>query len=228
MTERILSDADFAKRLIEGCRDVGVDVDSSAIPNMYTQFQLLIHWNRKINLTGLTDPETIVVKHFVDSLLPLNQIPKRARVLDIGSGPGFPGLPLAVARPDLRVVLSEAVAKKRVFLAQVLRAIGSTSIAVVGRSTELEAEPALTGVFDLVTTRALGDLTRIAKTAKPFLADGGAVFAWKGKKAAAEIDEHSPALERLGYTSGIEIEAALPVTGDARAIVVLRRKAAPA
>ena len=190
---------------------------------MFVHFQLLEKWNRRINLTGLTDAGAILTTHFIDSLTLADLPDANARVLDVGSGAGFPGLPLAVIRRDLTVVLSEAHARKREFQEQAIRLLALDRVSVIGRSSDHTAAPLLRETFHVVVSRALGGFDRILAAAVPFLRADGRVLAMKGPQALDELAEHAGMIERMGFVARVVREMVLPESGKTRLIVALER-----
>ena len=141
----------------------------------------LLQWNRVTNLTTITDPLDVALKHYVDALAAAPWIGDRARVLDAGSGGGFPGIPLAILRSDLSVTLVDSVRKKVSFLKHAIRTLGLSGIdAVHGRLEDLCLLPEYRGKFDRVVCRAFSSLEDFANLALPFLAPGGCLLAMKG------------------------------------------------
>lgn len=184
---------------------------------------LLVEWNEKINLTAITDPEGIAVKHFLDSVLPLTmfEIPQNATVIDVGTGAGFPGIPMKIMRDDLNLTLMDSLNKRVNFLSEVC-----TSIGITADCTHERAEDSGAGVkrekFDIATARAVARLSVLAEYCLPFVKVGGAFVALKGTDCADEIKEAYTAIKTLGGKTEKVIEYALP-TGDKRTLVVIRK-----
>jgi 16S rRNA (guanine527-N7)-methyltransferase len=174
------------KEIIQtGARSLAIDVDARQIDQFAMYAGELIKWNRKINLTAITDPAALAVKHFLDSIAPAALIPTGASVLDIGSGAGFPGIPLKIVRPDLRVTLNDAVRKKVNFQKHVIRTLGLENI----ESHQIRAEQFSTeNPFDVVITRALSALTEFVTLALPLLAEDGVMLALKGIPTGARAE----------------------------------------
>jgi len=161
-----------------GAGALAIDVDQAQIDRFVLYADELMKWNRKINLTAITDPQALAVRHFLDSIAPSGLIPPGASLLDIGSGAGFPGIPLKIVRPDLRVTLIDAVRKKVNFQKHIIRTLGLENIGSHQiRAQEFAAE----NPFDVVITRALSTLTEFVRLALPLLAQDGVILAWKGK-----------------------------------------------
>jgi len=174
-------------------------------PLQLDQFEIylkeLAHWNQRINLTSVVGYEEVQVKHFLDSLTVALAVPgglaSAGSVIDVGAGAGFPGLPLKVAFPHLRLVLVESVGKKADFLRHVVSILGLSGVEVyTGRAERLAHEPELREAFDVVATRALAGLAVLAEYTLPFCREGGLMVALKH----GGID-----MELAGATHGIEV-----------------------
>ncbi len=147
----------------------------------------LVKWNRKINLTAILNPLDMAVKHFIDSMAPAAMIPGRARVIDIGSGGGFPGLPLKAARPDLSVVMIDASRKKTNFLKHVIRKTGLENIeAIHGRAEDIAGDISNKGSFDVAVCRAFSSIENFILKGMPFVSQNGFLIALKGKAGEEE------------------------------------------
>lgn len=223
-------DSDAWRRVvIAGAAQLGVEVSDEQVRCMAVHAGELLTWNRISNLTAITDPMQVAVKHVVDSLAPVAMIPPRASVLDAGAGGGFPGLPIKIVRPDLTITLVDSVRKKISFLNYVIGKLHLSGIrGVHGRLEDLAAHPAYRGRFDMVVCRAFSSLADFARLTLPFLCAGGSLLALKGPQAEHdhEIDEIDPsgALILAGTRFRIRIQRyTLPVLGDERRLVRLTR-----
>ena len=157
--------------------------------------KLLLEWNEKFNLTTITDHEEIKAKHFYDSLTAEKFLEKGARVLDIGSGAGFPGIPLKIVRDDISLKLIDSVNKKVVFLNEVIKALGLKDAA----AEHVRAEDMDKGQkYDVAVTRAVAELRTVIEYALPYLKTGGIMIAYKSEKAEEEILNAENALDVLG------------------------------
>ena len=162
--------------------------------------QALVDYNKKVNLTAITDPEGILVKHFLDSLLLLNAVPvpAGASVCDVGTGAGFPGMCLAIARPDLRVTLFDSVNKKLEFLRAFSREAGVPVEIVTVRAEEAGRDPAYRERFDLCTARAVAQLNQLAEYCVPLVKPGGIFAPMKAPLGAEEAQRGIGAAANLG------------------------------
>ena len=185
----IIGSHEWSQLIVDGARVFGLGLDRRHTDRFAAHAEELLHWNKTINLTTIIDPYQVAVKHFVDSLAPARLMSPGAAVLDIGSGGGFPGIPLKVAIPSLAVTLVDASRKKANFLKHVIRTLELEGIeALCIRAEDLAAEPAQRKSFDFITSRALTDLTSFIRQALPLLASTGAIIALKGKVDQTEAE----------------------------------------
>jgi 16S rRNA (guanine527-N7)-methyltransferase len=174
----------WRQTLIEGARALGLDLSADQALSMQRHALELLQWNRVTNLTTIDDPLEVALKHYVDSLAVAPWINAGARVLDAGSGGGFPGIPLHIMRPDLSVSMVDSVRKKVSFLKHAIRTLGLSGLyAFHGRLEELSVLPAFRGRYAVVVCRAFSSLQDFARLALPFLSPGGSLLAMKGPQA---------------------------------------------
>ncbi len=192
---------------------------------------LLVEWNAaRMNLTRLVSPQDIAVKHFLDSLalFRVQTPPSNARVLDVGTGAGLPGLALKIARPDLRVTLMDSTAKKLTFCRAVADDLSLENIDTVhARAEDAAKNPKLAGQFDWVVARAVAPLASLLPWLAPFAAPGGLLLSLKGIAADSERTSARAVVKRLSLTLN-DYSVRLPEAGEVigRQIVVARRKGA--
>lgn len=210
-----------AKELLKtGASELGISLTPEQLTSLDTFAEELKKWNKKINLTAITDDQDIAVKHLVDSLSLLKVVQGEGRLLDIGSGGGFPCIPVKIVDPALDVVSVDAVVKKISFQKQAARLLKLDNFqALHVRAETLAADYA--GAFDWVVSRAFSDIPSFVEMALPVLKDGGRIVAMKGKNAAEEVAAAEDALVKFG----VKVEAVqnfpLPHSGDARSLVVM-------
>lgn len=201
---------------------LALTVDRAALERLEWLGGELLRWNRTHNLTAITAPDEVREKHLVDSLTLLPLLGTAARLLDLGSGAGFPGLPLKIVRPGLEVVSVDAVGKKIAFQRHVARQLGLNGFSAVhGRAEELPGSPLCQARFDVVTARALGSLPLLARLAAPCLAPGGRLIAMKGADGEAELAEAETELATLGFACSDRHRLCLPASGAERVLLVL-------
>lgn len=179
--------------------------------------EMLRERNEKINLTAITEPEEVKVKHFLDSCSAAELLPGGASVLDIGSGAGFPGLPLKIVRPDLTVTLLDSVNKKVAFVSDVVAELKLSGVTAV--HARIEDFPHK-GEYDAVVSRAVAELSTLAEYALPFVKIGGAFIAYKSEKAESEAEAAASAITLLGGRIR-EIREAFVAAGLTRKLIII-------
>jgi 16S rRNA (guanine527-N7)-methyltransferase len=208
--------------IIDGAQQWGITIDKRISAAFAVHAAELLHWNRKINLTTITDPRAVAIKHFLDSLAPAQFIPDRARLLDIGSGGGFPGIPLKILKPSLSLFLIDGIRKKVNFLKYVLRTLHlDRSEALQIRAEKLQEDPEFGHSFDIIISRALSDLNFFVNCSLPLLAKQGTIIGIKGKIDQNELDELRA--ENLGDRFALGIEKYnLPSMHAQRSIIIIK------
>jgi len=214
----------FEQVLRSGIETLALSVDEPSIARLVQFADRLTAWNRKVNLTAITDPAEMAEKHFLDSLVLLPALEGRATLLDIGSGAGLPGMAVACARPGLLVTCCDSVGKKMAFVKAISSELG---LKVRGLPVRASGDPARDGlpISDVVVSRALADPDRWMALGAPYVATGGLLLAMLGKGA-----ERSH-LESLGAAHGFELlgvdQFELPFSHAARAVVRWGRLGVP-
>lgn len=168
--------------------------------NKFEQFKdLLIEWNKKINLTTITDENEILIKHFIDSLIPLKYIDNQAKVLDMGTGAGFPGIPTKIAKPDINITLVDAVNKKITYLNDVKEKLELKNIELIhSRAEALARDKKYRESFDIVISRALANMSTLSEYLLPFLKVGGKAIYIKGPNIEQELEESKKCIDLMG------------------------------
>lgn len=193
--------------LAEGAKEIGVSLAPPQLDQFEAYFRELADWNRRMNLTSVVEYEDVQIKHFLDSLTVILGVPgglaSLESVVDVGAGAGFPGFPLKLAFPHLRLALVESVGKKAEFLRHVVSVLGLSGVDVyTGRAESLAHEATLREAFDLVATRALAGLSVLLEYTLPFCREGGVMVALKHGGIDAELAGAGHALEVLGGRIG--------------------------
>lgn len=208
--------------LVAGVVELGLSLSGAQLAALNLFAEELKKWNKKINLTAINDDEGIAVKHLVDSLSLLKVVRGPGRLLDIGSGGGFPCIPVKIAQPDLDILSVDAVVKKISFQKQAVRLLKLTGFnAMHVRAETLAAEYA--DYFDWIVSRAFSDIPSFVAMALPLLKSDGRMVAMKGRNAAEEVAAAGAALADMGARVESVQEFLLPGTKDARALVVMAK-----
>jgi 16S rRNA (guanine527-N7)-methyltransferase len=190
------------EKLISGAKKLGLSLNSRQLEQFNVYYQELVDWNRRLNLTAITDYEGVQIKHFLDSLtvtLAWQQVIANLRLIDVGTGAGIPGLPLKILLPDIRLVLLDSTAKKAVFLHHLKQKLGLNDIEIiVGRAEEVAHETQYREKFDVVLSRAVASLPTLVELTLPFCTVGGSFIAQKKGTIDLELSRASQAISLLG------------------------------
>ncbi|WP_395754206.1 16S rRNA (guanine(527)-N(7))-methyltransferase RsmG [uncultured Megasphaera sp.] len=216
----------FQNDLIHAMEAMGLVLEDYQIRQFCRFEEMLLETNRVMNLTAITDPGEVAVKHMADSLSCYDEryFPKDASLLDLGTGAGFPGIPLAIFRPDLTVTFFDSLQKRLNFLNEVCRETGLRKVAFLhGRAEEMAHQEAYREQFDLVTSRAVARLSILCEWALPYVRNNGLFIALKGAQYEEEIKEASNALRILGGTLEEVRPVTLPGLSDKRAVLYIRK-----
>jgi 16S rRNA (guanine527-N7)-methyltransferase len=203
---------------------LGITLDERQMQLLETYASEMLAWNRNMNLTAITDPQQVRQKHFLDSLSCLLVLPvKPGRVIDVGSGAGFPGLVLRIVRPDLQLMLVDSVAKKTGFLSHIVQVLGLRDVTMVtARAEKLGQDLVHRQTYDWALARALAPMPVLVEYLLPLVRVGGSLLAQKGADAAREVEGAGAALAELGG----ELEQVLPVGlpgGEEHSLVVVKK-----
>ncbi len=207
--------------LMSGAAELGIALLPAQLDAFLLYAAELRKWNRKINLTSITDERDVIVKHFLDSLAYFKGFTTAAnvRLLDMGSGAGFPGIPLKIACPELEITLVESVKKKAAFLRHIIRTIALAQVEV--RDVRIEELPdSLQKSYDVVTARAFADIETAAVFGAPFLKTGGCLVLSRGGEEEAE----EPVLSRIGFVCKTKHSLTIPHSDFRRVIWLLEKK----
>ena len=197
--------------------------------NQYEQFQkyfeLLAEWNEKMNLTAITDESGVALKHFADSLSLLNfvDIPQNSSLADVGTGAGFPGVVLKIARPDIKLTLIDSLNKRLVFLGEVCAQLGIEAELIHSRAEDGARDEKLRESFDFAVSRAVARMNVLSEYCLPYVKVGGAFCAMKGAQANEEFKESLNAINTLGGKLENKYFFELPENVGERAIAVVRK-----
>jgi len=208
--------------LDEGASAFNLQFSDKQIGHFYQHMTALIAWSQKTNLTAICDPYEMAVKHFLDSIAPVRYCDAMTRVLDMGSGAGFPGLPLKVWHPDIHLTMADAVRKKVSFLKHVIRLLGvKNTRALHTRVEDLPRNPGI-APFDTIVCRAYGNLKYIVECALPLMSETGQILIWKGRKPEEELRTLQPLSESLSSGLWLRVETyRLPFIEAQRTLVMI-------
>ncbi len=214
--------------LITGASRLGLNLSPAQVSSFQTYYEVLVDWNHRVNLTAITDYRDVQVKHFVDSLtivlaLP-RPIPAGLKLIDVGSGGGFPGLPLKIMFPQIELVLLESTNKKADFLRIMVQMLTLEGVKVVtGRAEETARLPDYREQFDVAVARGLAEMPVLAELTLPFCRVGGHFIAQKKGDIRGELDKSLKAIDILGGRLSELKAIALPELTDSRCLVIVEK-----
>lgn len=202
--------------------EIGISLADDKIDQFDKYFNFLLEYNEKVNLTAITDPAEIQRKHFLDSLYLLKEmdIPLNASLIDVGTGAGFPGVPLKIVRKDIDLTLLDGLNKRLIFLEQLAQMIDQDNKIVHGRAEQLSLKASYRERFDLATARAVASLSVLCEYCLPYVKIGGVFAAYKGPDIESEAAHAERAISLLGGKLAVIKEYELP-GGDRRTLVLI-------
>ena len=184
-----MNQAEWQTQLENGAAALGLRLTAATSHGFYVHMREMQHWNRRINLTAISDPGEIAIKHFLDAIAPSELIPDQARLLDVGSGAGFPGIPLKIVRPGCHLTMIDSARKRVHFLRHVIRQLELVQVEVHhGRIEAFAQIPGNETQFDIVVSRAFTRAADLARMVRPLLQNGAALMMWKGPDIRDELD----------------------------------------
>lgn len=207
-----MEDRCVRERLQAGLERLGVAADGVTLDRLARYHALLTEWNARIDLTAVLEPEEMVDRHYLDSAAPLalDLIPQGARVIDVGTGAGLPGIPLCILRPDLRVTLLDAQRKRVTFLQAAIEALDLPAQAVHMRAEDAARDEARREAYDVAVSRAVAATPTLLELTLPFVRVGGRAIAWKGPGLQAELEQARRAAHLLGGALEGVLDAPVP------------------
>lgn len=212
-----------------GLKELNISYSDKQVDQFIRFYELLVERNKVMNLTGITDFEDVIHKHFLDSLCLVKALPdvsnkKECKILDLGTGAGFPGIPLKIMFPDLDLVLLDSLNKRILFLQDVIEQLDLHKIiAVHGRAEELARKKEYRQRFDYCVSRAVSNLSSLSEYCLPFVKVGGNFISYKSADISGELKQSAKAVSVLGGELKKNIEFQLPGAEDGRSLVVIEK-----
>ena len=216
----------FREILDQAAREYGVLLTNEQMISFTKYFETLIEWNEKVNLTAITDPQDVAVKHMIDSLSCYDEaiFKNGATIIDVGTGAGFPGLPLKIYRPDLKLTLFDSLNKRILFLQAVVDILGITDIQFIhSRAEDGGKNKLFRERYDIAVSRAVARLNVLCEWCLPFVAVGGFFIALKGQQYSLEVKEAQGTIQLLGGEITKMKNIKLPGLDDVRAVIYIKK-----
>lgn len=215
----------FSQIMQEEAKKIGIELDAKQIHQFYGYMMLLLEWNEKMNLTAITEPKEIVVKHFMDSLTIYPYLSKGKKVIDVGTGAGFPGIPYAILDSNASILLADSLQKRTIFLEAVKKELGLENVSIFhGRAEDLGKDSTYREQFDFAVSRAVAPLPILLEYLIPFVKKDGYCICMKGSNGKAELEASKNALKVLGAEVIEEKEFLLLDTDMKRTIFKIRKE----
>jgi 16S rRNA (guanine(527)-N(7))-methyltransferase RsmG len=210
--------------LTNEAKAIGIDLGDYGADRFDTYAERLVRWNKHVNLTSITDPDDIVIKHFIDSLIVTKYVDFKEgeKLVDVGTGAGFPGLPLLIANPKLELTFVDALGKRLAFIKDVMSNMGLVATRTHGRAEDVGRKEEFREQFDYATARAVAPLNILCEYCMPLVKVGGLFIAMKGAAGRAEADMAENAIATLGGEIAKLEEYELP-GGDKRSLIIIRK-----
>ena len=217
-------DNDFKNKMINLSKIIKVEITNDQIEMYYKYMKLLLEWNKKINITAITEVDDIILKHFIDSMTVLKYIDNATNIIDVGTGAGFPGIPIAIMKHDINITLLDSLNKRIVFLDEVCDNLKVNHIKTIhGRAEEYGQNREEIEKYNIAISRAVANMTTLAEYLIPFVKIGGYCICMKGSEIESELEQAKKAIKELGG----EIEKVdcfnLPNSDMERNIVIIKK-----
>ena len=215
----------FNQIIKEYAKEISIELDDKKVEQFYMYMELLLEWNEKINLTAITKPEEVILKHFIDSLTIINKIKPNTKIVDVGTRAGFPGIPIKIVKEDVEIVLVDSLNKRIHFLDEVIQKLGLTKIETIhSRAEELGRNKKIRETFDYATSRAVANLSTLSEYLMPFVKVGGNVIAMKGSEIEEELQKAQKAISILGGEVIAVEKFILPKSDIKRHIITIKKR----
>ena len=215
----------FFKTMQEKANFFKIRFSVEQLEQFFAYMELLIEWNEKMNLTAITEPEEIILKHFIDSITILKEIEDNSKLVDVGTGAGFPGIPLSIMNQTLKITLMDSLNKRLIFLQEVVNQLNLKNIQIVhARAEEFGQNKKYRESFDVATSRAVANLSTLSEYLIPLVKVDGKVISMKASEAQEEINEAKKAIEILGGQIEKTDEFNLPQSDIGRTVITIKKE----
>ncbi len=215
---------EFTKIFNNYLEKLDLKLTEKQIEKFYNYMNLLIEWNKKINLTAIVEPKDIILKHFIDSLTIVKYIKKGETIIDVGTGAGFPGIPLKIVRDDLKITLADSLNKRINFLNEVINKLDLKNIETIHtRAEELGKNKKYREKFDIATSRAVANMSTLSEYLIPFIKVEGKCICMKSSDIDTELENAKNAINILGCKIESKDKFNLPNSDLGRSVIILKK-----
>ncbi len=214
----------FKDFLYENALKTNIELDNEALNQFNRYKEMLLEWNNKINLTAITDEKGIALKHFIDSIYPVNEFTSHSSIIDVGIGAGFPTYPLKIVNKTLKITALDSLNKRLKFLDEIAKELNFMDINLIhGRAEDFGQNKQYREKFDYATARAVAGLNILVELCLPFIKVGGHFVVYKGDKWKEELNDSKNAIKILGGEISGFYEYNLPEINDKRAVILIKK-----
>ncbi|MBE5925259.1 MAG: 16S rRNA (guanine(527)-N(7))-methyltransferase RsmG [Lachnospiraceae bacterium] len=218
------------EKLREYAKEIGIDLSDEQLDKFFTYYEMLIETNKVMNLTAITDKDEVIVKHFLDSMLLVKAYPdildcEKVKILDLGTGAGFPGLPLKIVFPYIDIVLMDSLNKRVKFLQEVIDKLGLNGIeAIHGRAEEMARNKTHREAYDICVSRAVANLSTLSEYCLPFVKVSGSFISYKSSEIEEELNSAKKAITTIGGKLTAVKKVNLPGSDIERSFVIIAKE----
>lgn len=213
---------EFSSSLKQKAKKINIEIDNEKAEKLYNYMSMLLEWNEKINLTAIVEPEEVILKHFIDSITIEKYLDSNKKLVDVGTGAGFPGIPLNIVRNDIEYTLVDSLNKRIKFLDEVINNVNLNNIQTIHARAEDFAKEKRAN-YDIATSRAVAALNILLEYLLPLIKVGGMCICMKGSNIEEEIKQSKKALDILGGKIEKVEKIILPDSDITRNIVLIRK-----
>lgn len=217
-------DIDFKNKIINLSKKIDIELNDAEVEKYFEYMNLLVEWNEKINLTAITEKDDIILKHFIDSMTVLKYVQENKTIIDVGTGAGFPGIPIAILKENIDVTLLDSLNKRIIFLDEVVKELNLKNVKTVhGRVEEFGQEDLNRESYDISISRAVANLTTLVEYLLPLIKIGGKCICMKGSDIEEELENAKFAIKELGGQVEKVDKMILPDSDITRNIIIIKK-----
>lgn len=215
---------EFKNKMINLAKQISIDLTEKQVIDFYEYMNLLLEWNEKINLTAITEMDDVILKHFIDSITILKNLKENDSIIDVGTGAGFPGIPVAIMNSNINSTLLDSLNKRIMFLDEVCKKLELKNIKTIhGRAEDFGQDNKTREKYDIAVSRAVANLATLSEYLLPFVKVGGICICMKGPDAEKEIEDAKFAIKELGGKIEKIDNFILPDSDIERNIIIIRK-----